>query len=302
VTQSLTVVAGFGFTGQHATRRLLAAGHAVRTLTFHPGRAHPFGEQVPAFRYDFGQPEKLRADLQGAEVLVNTYWVRFPRGSTTFETAVHNTRILLEAARQAGIRRIVHASIAHASLDSPLGYYRGKAQVEEAVRASGLSYAILRPTVIFGREDILINNIAWFLRHFPVFGIPGNGQYWVQPIYAGDMGRLLAEAVERTDDYVLDAVGPELFTFERLVEIIAAAIQHPARMRYLPPRLAYLVTRVAGWGLRDAVPTWQEYRALMDNLLVTDSEATGNTRLSQWLRNNHEYLGAGYASEVRRGA
>jgi uncharacterized protein YbjT (DUF2867 family) len=94
--------------------------------------------------------------------------VRFPHGTSTFETAVQNTRTLIQAAKDAGIQRIIHVSIANPSLDSPLEYYSGKAKLERAVMDAGLSYAILRPTVIFGTEDILINNIAWFIRHFPV--------------------------------------------------------------------------------------------------------------------------------------
>ena len=199
------ITGAFSYTGKYATRLLLERGYEVRTLTNHPPgehpdyaeRTNPSGERVSVFPYNFERPDELRRSLEGASVLINTYWVRFPRGEMNFETAVRNSRTLIKAAKDAGIQRIVHVSIANPSLDSPLGYYKGKAEVEQEVIASGLSYAILRPTVIFGAEDILINNIAWFVRRLPVFGIPGDGRYGIRPIYVEDMARLLVDAAER---------------------------------------------------------------------------------------------------------
>jgi NADH dehydrogenase len=242
----------------------------------------------------------LRHILEGASTLINTYWVRFPRRKATFESAVANSRALINAARDAGVRRIVHVSIANPSLDSPLGYYRGKALVEQAVVESGLAYAILRPTVIFGAEDILINNIAWFVRRFPVFGIPGDGGYGVRPIYVEDMARLLADAVRQSGNSVVDAVGPEAFSFEELVRLIARSVGHRVRTVHVPASVAYVSTLLTGWLVRDVVLTWEEYRGLMDNLLAPEGPAAGNTRLSEWLAENGDRVGRKYASEVER--
>src|SRR6202008_4642679 len=162
-----------------------------------------------------------------------------------------------------GVKRIVHVSIANPSPHSRLGYYRGKAQLEQAVVDSGLSYAILRPTVIFGREDILVNNIAWFVRRFPVFGIPGDGRYAVRPIYVEDMARLIADAVGQHENTVIDAVGPETFTFEELVRLIAERVGRHVRIIHLPMPLAYASTLLIGWFVRDVVLTWEEYQGLM---------------------------------------
>jgi NADH dehydrogenase len=184
---TVVITGAFSYTGKYATRLLLARGYEVRTLTNHP----PAGcGSVSVSPYNFERPEELRRSLEGASVLINTYWVRFPHGGASFETAVQNSRALIKATKDAGVGRIVHVSIANPSLESRLGYYKGKAEVEQAVIGSGLSYSILRPTVIFGAEDILINNIAWFVRNFPVFGIPGDGRYGVRPIYVEDMARL----------------------------------------------------------------------------------------------------------------
>lgn len=309
MSHTVVITGAFSYTGKYATRLLRQRGMSVRTLTGHPPTSRLPSEQhsagantdaVEILPYSFDRPKELAASLLGASTLINTYWVRFPRGQVTFETAVHNSRILIQAAREAGVRRIVHVSIANASLDSPLGYYRGKALVEQAVRDSGLSYCIVRPTVIFGVEDILINNIAWFVRNFPVFGIPGDGKYSIRPIYVEDMARLLANAVEQKDNSEINAIGPETFPFEKLVRVIARALDRRVRLAHVPMPLAYASTALMGWFLRDVVLTWEEYRGLMDNLLAPQSPPTGQKQLTQWLAENADQVGRHYASEVAR--
>ena len=298
--ETVVITGSFSFTGRYATQILLDAGYRVRTLTGHPGGGHKSPLHVAAFPYNFERPDDLRRSLEGASTLINTYWVRFPRRGVTFETAVQNSRILIQAARDAGVRRIVHVSIANPSADSPLAYYRGKAAVEAAVRESGMSYAIVRPTVIFGAEDILINNIAWFVRHLPVFGIPGNGRYGIRPIYVEDMARLLVASAAEAGNGVRDAVGPETHSFEELVRMIAREVRSSCRLVHMPAWLAYIGTMVTGWVVRDVVLTWEEYLGLMGNLLAPEGPATGSTRLSEWLAANRESVGREYASEVGR--
>jgi len=298
--RKVVITGAFSYTGSYATRLLLERGYEIRTLTHHAEKGHPLQGAVQAFPFDFDRPDRLRETLRGSSTLINTYWVRFPRGASTFERAVRNTRVLLEAAKGAGVTRIVHVSIANPSPDSPLGYYRGKAELEQAVIESGLSYAILRPTVIFGKEDILINNIAWFLRRFPVFGIPGDGRYRIRPIYVEDMARLLADAVTRRGREVIDAVGPETFGFEELVRLIASSVGRPARLVHLPMPAAYVFTFLTGLAVSDVVLTWEEYRGLMGDLLAPPGPSAGETRLSEWLAKNHDRIGRRYASEVAR--
>jgi NADH dehydrogenase len=297
---TIVITGAFSYTGKYSTRLLLDRGYRIRTLTYHPARDNPFGDQVQVFPYDFEHPVQLVRTLRGASTLINTYWVRFPRGNSNYETAVQNTRTLIRAAKDAGIKRIVHVSIANPSPHSPLGYYRGKAQLEQAILDSGLSYAILRPTVIFGREDILINNIAWFVRRFPVFGIPGDGCYGIRPIYVEDMAHSIVNAVEQKANAVFDAVGPESFSFEALVRLIAKKLGRSVYLVHLPMSLAYVSTLLTGWFVRDVVLTWEEYQGLTGNLLASDAPATGTTPLSQWLAENHERIGKRYASEVAR--
>ncbi|HEY6946909.1 MAG TPA: NAD(P)H-binding protein [Candidatus Acidoferrum sp.] len=298
--ETVVITGAFSYTGKYATRILLDRGYRVRTLTYHPERANPFGNKVQVFPYSFDHPERLTETLRGASTLINTYWVRFPRGRATFEAAVQNTRTLIAAAKRAGVRRIVHVSIANPSLDSRLGYYKGKAQLEKAVMDSGLAYTILRPTVIFGLEDILINNIAWFVRHFPVFAIPGDGRYRIRPIFVEDMAKLIVDAAEQVGNRVLDAVGPETYAFEELVRLISDQLARRIRLVHVPMSLAYVATRAAGWFVGDTVLTWEEYKGLMAGLLAPDGPATGETCLSQWLATNRDRVGRQYASEVAR--
>jgi uncharacterized protein YbjT (DUF2867 family) len=297
----LDVVTGaFGYTGKYITRRVLNSGRRVLTITGHPKRANSFGNQVEIAPLDFSDRAGLVRSLRGASVLYNTYWVRFNHGRATFDEAVANSRALIQAAREAGVRKIVHLSIANPSLDSRLPYYSGKAQVEKAIMDSGLSYAILRPTVIFGTEDILINNIAWFARRFPVFAIPGSGQYQLQPMFVEDLAELATNSACQENSLVVDAVGPEIFTFEDLVRRIALAIGRNPRFLHVSPRAALQMLRCVGPMVGDVILTREEIEGLMAELLVSKQPATGQTRFSEWLAKNGTILGTRYASEVER--
>ena len=299
--QQFDVVTGaFGYTGKYIARHLLAAGRAVRTLTAHPSRPHAFGNRVEVAPLDFRHPEDLVRALWGAHVLYNTYWVRFNHGSATFDQAVANSRVLVRAARDAGVAKIVHVSIANPSPDSPLRYYSGKAEVEAAILASGLAYGILRPTVIFGAEDILINNIAWFARRFPVFAIPGNGQYELQPIFVEDFAELAVCEARSETSRIIDAVGPEMFTFENLVRRIARAVGAKPRLVRVSPNTALRLLNVVGRIVGDVVLTREEIEGLISNLLVSNHPSTGRTSFSAWIEQNGAALGAGYSSELKR--
>ena len=298
------VTGAFGYTGRYIAERLLQQGERVRALTGRPVSASPFGEQVAAFPLDFADGGRLAESLQGVEVLYNTYWVRFARGGLDHARATANLQTLIGAAAQAGVGRIVHISITNAAADSPLPYFRGKALVEEALRRageeSGLRYSIIRPTVVFGREDILINNIAWFLRRFPLFPIGGDGQYPVQPVYVDDVARLAVESADGDGSVALDAVGPERFSFYELVRLIAEAVGRRPRLLPLPPGMTLAAAHLAGLLVRDVTLTKDELDGLMAGHLVSANPPTGAVRFSNWLRENGDALGRRYASELAR--
>jgi uncharacterized protein YbjT (DUF2867 family) len=298
VTAPFDVVTGaFGYTGRYVTERLLAAGRGVRTLTTKPA---PAGSPVEARPFAFDRPDELVESLRGAQTLYNTYWVRFPRGEVTYGRAVENTRTLFAAAREAGIERIVHVSITNPDERSPLPYFSGKALLERELRESGTSHAIVRPTVVFGREDILINNIAWILRKLPLFVVPGSGAYRLQPVYVEDLAGLCVDLGARRDDVVVDAVGPEIYTFEELVRLVRDAIGSRARIVHAPAAVAFVLGTVIGRAVGDVLITRDELRGLLDDLLVSGAPPTGTTSFRGWVHEHASGLGRSYASELAR--
>jgi uncharacterized protein YbjT (DUF2867 family) len=294
------VTGAFGYTGQYIARGLLSTGQRVRTLTAHPERPNPFGKRVEVAPLNFDKPAELQASLEGVSVLYNTYWVRFDHGRVTFAGAVANTRKLIEAAKDAGVPRVVHISITNPSGDSSLPYFKGKAAVEDLIVHSGLSYAIIRPTVIFGLEDILINNIAWLLRRWPLFAIPGRGGYRLQPVFVEDVAELAVGAGHREENIFLDAVGPEAYTFNELIHLIAKSVGSRARIIHVSPRGVLLMTRLLGWTVRDVILTPDEIEGLTSTLLVSAGLPTCRTSFRSWLGLNASSVGRRYTSELAR--
>lgn len=298
----VAVTGAFGYSGKYVARRLLDAGHEVVTLTNSPGRPNPFGPKVRVAGFDFDHPGRLEQSLAGVDALINTYWVRFDHKLFTHAQAVANTKVMFEAARRAGVKRIVHVSITKPDRASELPYFSGKAELEEALKGLGVSYCILRPTVLFGKEDVLVNNIAWGLRHVPVFGVFGDGQYRLQPIYVDDLAMAAVEQATKVGwgEQIIDAIGPETFTYRGMVEMIAKEIGIEPRIVSMRPGLGYAVCKVLGWMVKDVVITREEIRGLMEERLYVESPPLGTTRLSEWVREHRDRLGLHYTSEIAR--
>jgi NADH dehydrogenase len=294
------VTGAFGYSGKYIARRLLDLGHEVITLTNSPDRPDPFAGRVKPYPFNFDNPEELTQSLRSVTVLYNTYWVRFNHKLFKHADAVRNTERLFEAAKEANVERIVHVSITNPSEESPLEYFSGKAKLERAVAESGISHVILRPTVLFGNEDILINNIAWILRHLPVFGLFGNGEYRLQPIYVDDFAALAVEQGAKRDNVTIDAIGPETFTYRELVNVIGESIGKKRPIISVPPVVGYLAAWILGKLVGDVIITQQEIKGLMADLLHVDSPPAGTTRLTDWLRENADSLGREYTSELAR--
>ena len=296
-----SVTGAFGYSGKYIAARLLSEGHRLRTLTQSPNRRNPFGGKVEAHPFNFDAPEKLVESLRGATVLYNTYWVRF-NYQTAFQhsAAVENTRILFDAAKRAGVERVVHISITNPSEDSPLEYFSGKAQLERALIESGMSYAILRPTVLFGAEDILVNNIAWTLRHLPVFGVFGDGAYRLQPIFVDDLAALAVTQGKSRENCIVNAIGPETFTYRELVRTIGDIIGARQPIVGVPPFFGYVVGSLISRMQGDVFITREEIEGLMRDLLYVDAPPAGQTKLTDWARAHAATLGVKYASELAR--
>jgi NADH dehydrogenase len=295
--ERLNIVTGaFGFSGKYITGRLLASGERVRALTNHA----PHAPTIDVARLEFRNSQALERSMAGATVLYNTYWVRFAYRGVSHDTAVENTRALIRAAERAGVKRVVYISVTNPSLNSPLPYFRGKAAVEDIIRSSSLSYAILRPALVFGSEDILINNIAWLLRRFPFFAVPGDGEYGIQPISVDDLAALAVENGHRQESRVIDAVGPETYKYVDLVRLIRESIHSPSSIVCAPSPIVRLASGLLGLMVRDLVLTGEEIKGLMANLLVSHQCPTGRESLREWLREKADHLGIKYSSEIER--
>lgn len=294
------VTGAYGYSGKYIANRLLTLGQKVFTLTNSADRPNPFGESVKAFPFHFDQPDLLTESLRGVDVLYNTYWVRFGHDDFSHTKAVANTKTLFQAAKDAGVRRVVHVSITNPDINSDLPYFRGKAELEQTLIDSGLSYAILRPTVLFGLDDILVNNIAWAVRHLPVFGMFGDGEYKIQPIYVDDLAELAVEQGMGSENVIIDAIGPETFTYRELVNAVSGAIGKRVAVMPMPPGLALVACNVFSKMVKDVIVTKEEVEGLTRGLLVTPSSAAGKTALTEWMRENGYVLGTQYHSELAR--
>jgi NADH dehydrogenase len=296
----IAVTGAFSYSGKYITRRLLACGEEVVTLTGHPNRPDPFEGRVKKYPLDFDNEQELTSSLQGVHTFFNTYWVRFDRGGNTQPRAVENTRKLVQAAVRAGVQRIVHISITNPSPDSDLPYFWGKAANEQTMIESGIPYAILRPTVLFGTEDILINNIAWLLRRFPFFAVPGDGSYRLQPVFVDDLAELAIDVGYAQGNITWDAVGPDSFTFEEMVRLIGQTLGLKRGLLHVPPGLALATAQFLSLFVGDVLLTPEEVDGLMAGLLVSNEPPRCKTRLEDWLKENKESVGTHYASELER--
>jgi nucleoside-diphosphate-sugar epimerase len=295
------VTGAFSYSGARLAERLLDSGREVRTLTFHPDRRHLLQARVVTFPYRFDDPVAMVRSLEGVSTLYNTYWVRFDRGSATFDNAVANSRMLFHAAHRAGVQRIVHVSIANPSIESTLPYYRGKALVERALAEVGISFSIVRPTWIFGGErDVLTNNIAWIMRRMPIFALPGSGRYPVQPVHIDDLARICEQAADAGGDAILDAAGPETMSFDELVQAIRRAVGARSPILHLPPLAMAAASRALGLLVGDVVLTTDEISGLTSGLLVSHQAPLGLIAFSEWLAEHSPSIGRSYANELQR--
>ena len=144
----------------------------------------------------------------------------------------------------------------------------------------GIPYAMIRPTLVFGEGDLLLNNMAWALRRFPVFPVFGRGDYKVQPIYDGGLAAQAVDAGSESENLVADATGPDTLTFEELLRLLASAVGARVRLVHTPPSLGFALTRLVGLLLRDVVLSRDEVDGLMAGLLTSGTAPTGATGIA----------------------
>jgi len=295
----ISVTGAFNFTGRYIAKELLQMGEKVQTLTNHPER-DPFGGAIASFPLDFTKPEKLVQLLQGTKILFNTYWVRYQHGAISHQLAVENIKILVDCAMKAGIKRFVHISVTNPSLETNLPYFKGKAEAEELIKRSGISYAIIRPSLIFGIEDVLINNIAWLIRHFPLFPIFNKGEAWIQPVFAEDNAKIAVEGGFKTENLIWDSVGPERFPFAEIVRMLAKALSRNIWIPRIPNTLTLSLSRIIGFLQKDQLLTRDEMIGLLEDRLISSDVTRGTTSFATWIQENSGFLGTKYLNDFNR--
>lgn len=291
--RSTVITGAFSYTGAAVANELLRRKYDVRTLT------NRSSDKIPSAPLKF-EREHLESQLHGVETFINTYWIRLPYGGQTFDTAVDNSRMLIDAAKNAGVKRFVHISVSNAEKGTNLGYYRGKDQVERYLRESGLPYSIVKPTLIVGPGDVLTNNIAWFLRKLPFFAVPGGGHYRIQPVMLSEVARITADAAEASGNVEVDAAGQEILSFRAYVKMIARACKKRRWVFGAPTWMALPALRLVGLFLRDIILTREEVLGLKQELLVTSSSPLGKESVMDWLVENGQNLGRNYANDLNR--
>jgi uncharacterized protein YbjT (DUF2867 family) len=290
-----------GFIGGAIAERLIDRAE-VRSLTFHPAK-NRFGSRIRSFPYDFEKPDRMVEAFHGVDVFVNSYYIRFDHGSATFERAVDHSRALIAQALSAGVRKIVHVSVSNADQRSELRYYANKARIERLVRESGLPYTILQPAIVVGQGDILVNNIAFFLRRLPVFTIFGRGDYRAQPMTVDALAEVALEAIDGGHrNATVPVAGPADWRFLEMVRAIRSAIRSRAVIVPAPAWVALAGLRVAGAILGDVVLTADEIKGLTREYLYARDPLRRGIDFAAWLASGStpETLGQTYASELQR--
>jgi uncharacterized protein YbjT (DUF2867 family) len=298
---TVLITGASGFIGGAIAGRLVDRLE-IRSLTSHPAK-NRFGSRVRSFAYDFERPQNMAEAFRGVDVFVNSYYVRFNYGSETFELAVDRTRELLGLARAAGVHTVVHVSVSHADERSDLPYYSNKGRIERLVRECGLGYTILRPAIVVGPGDILINNIAFFLRRFPLFTIFGRGDYRVQPITVDAFADLAIEAIDGAHrGATLSVAGAGDWVFLDMVRAVRSAVRSRALIVHAPAAVALAGLKVAGALLGDVVLTSDEVKGLTREYLYTDQPLRRGADFSDWLKEPsvQATLGRQYESELAR--
>jgi len=242
--KTVALAGGSGFIGRAIARRMLASGEIkVRVLSRNPEKAHVRRDLagVEFVRADIGQPASLKDALRGANTIVDAiqfdgYPVENPRRGLTFERIDYSGVVtLIDAANQAGVDQFIYISGAAADEDSTHPGFRAKGRAERAIRESGLTWTIFRPSLVYGPEDKVVNGLARALRFAPVFGVPGTGRQKVQPVLVDDLAACVMLAVSgRGRNATYEIGGPDLMTFDEMMRIIMDASGHRRPLFHIP--------------------------------------------------------------------
>ena len=225
-------------------------------------------------------------------------------GSASSATATRSTRpssarcCCSRRRRRAGVEKIVHVSVSCADRADDLPYFRGKHRIEEWLASSGLDHAIVRPTLVFGPNDILVNNIAWILRRFPLFCDPG----WGRVPRAARLAARHRPHLRRRSRAARPSTprGRRRMTLRELVAALARRDRREGAAHRRPARADHAAHAAGGRLLRDVIVTRDELAGLSRSLLISGEEPLGRDRFTEWVPAHAATLGRSYVSELKR--
>ncbi|MBN8532182.1 MAG: complex I NDUFA9 subunit family protein [Alphaproteobacteria bacterium] len=277
----ITVFGGSGFLGHYVVRELAEAGHTVTIACRDPEGAKDLrtagavGQVVPVYA-NLRKPEDIKRTIANSHAVVNLVGVLYSRGKQRF-SALHaqGAEKLAQAAKEAGVQRLIHISALGVDKATRSTYARTKLAGEKAVLAAFPEATILRPSVVFGPEDNFFNQFACMARLSPFLPLIGGGKTRFQPVYAGDVGKAVLACLERPESKgkTYELAGPETFTFRQILEYV---LKTTRRRRILLPLPLGLASMIGAFGeLLPVPPLTRDQVTLLETDNVTQESMPG---------------------------
>ncbi len=284
----ILITGGTGFVGKNLIKELLKDDRSVRCLVRNPQRAAELGKAgCELVRGDVTDASSvLEAVTPPVDTVIHLVGILVESSKAKFrDVHVEGTRNVVSACRSRGVKRYVHVSALGTRKDAASVYHRTKWEAEEIVRSSGLAYTIFRPSVIFGAEDRFTNVLGCAIRLSPLIMVPGGGRNRMQPVFVKDVVAALASSVAMPEAHgrVFELGGPDVFTFDSIVDAVAATLGKKRRKLHVPMPLARLgaafleATLASPPITRDALLMLEEDNVTEKNALPTDFGITPTT-------------------------
>ena len=279
--KQVTVFGGSGFIGRAIVRALAPQGYLIRVACRRIELAEPLktaGDvgQITLMRTNLRMPDSVAIAVKGSDAVINAAGIPFQRGRQRYRAVhVEGARTIAEAARAAGVPRLVHMSgIGAESRSSKNRFIQSKVEAEDAIIAAFESATILRPSVVFGPDDAMFNRLAKIAAQAPFMPVVGNGRAKVQPVFAGDVGAAAAAVLARpeTAKSVFELGGPKVYTYREIAALTLREIRRDKPIIGVPVGLM----KIAGW-FAEFLPVPPLTHDQVD-LLTTDNVVRGGAK------------------------
>lgn len=301
----ILVAGGTGMIGRLVVRELARQGNPVAVLSHRPERApaHFPGLKVEVRKGDARDAASLERAVQGVETIISA--MQFPnypiedkrRGHTFEEVDARGNERLVAAAKQAGVRQYIYLSGAGAAKDGQYHWLRAKWRAEEAIRASGMTYTIIRPSWVYGPDDKSLNKFVAFARLLPFVPVIGSGDQQLQPVFVNDVAEAVVASVTAPSaaNQTFEMGGPDRLTMNELIAIMLSVMGKKKPKLHSPaflPRLAGAALQLVPFGTKPLSPdavTFATMDAVADNTALT--RALPDLRLTPVREGLATYLG-----------